>query len=191
MSRNKESGLDEADEMGEAWWQNHVRRLTEKHARQIDHNESFYAVRIQAISDLAKQHGIWDEVAAILANGKVSPEDPPTYDHMLAREKARADKAEANYRWMVERAADQRLDGYRELGAKCAALEAERDQLRAARRDYVENDDVAEGGEWEVENAHWLRIKRRAMTLLGMENDSEGGFPLTPAPRTTEGGGES
>jgi hypothetical protein len=124
----KESGLDEADEMDEAWWQNHVRKLTEKHERQIDHNESFYAVRIQAISDLAKQHGIWDEVAAILANGKVSPEDPPTYDHMLAREKARADKAEANYRWMVERAADQRLDGYRELGAKCAALEAERDE---------------------------------------------------------------
>ena len=124
----------EADEMGEAWWQNHVRRLTEKHARQIDHNESFYAVRIQAISDLAKQHGIWDEVAAILANGKVSPQDPPTYDHMLAREKARADKAEANYRWMVERAADQRLDGYRELGARCAALEAERDAAADAER---------------------------------------------------------
>lgn len=127
----------EADEMGEAWWQNHVRRLTAKHARQIDHNESFYAVRIQAISDLAKQHGIWGEVAAILANGKVSPQDPPTYDHMLAREKARADKAEANYRWMVERAADQRLDGYRELGAKCAALEAERDAAAEAERERI------------------------------------------------------
>jgi hypothetical protein len=48
----------------------------------------------------------------------------------VEEEKARADKAEANYRWMVERAADQRLDGYRELAAKCAALEAQKDQLQ-------------------------------------------------------------
>ena len=31
---------------------------------------------------------------------------------------------------MVAKAADKSLDGYRELGAKCAALEAERDALR-------------------------------------------------------------
>ena len=47
---------------------------------------------------------------------------------------ARAEQAEANYRWMVERAADQRLDGYRELGARCAALEAERDAAADAER---------------------------------------------------------
>lgn len=43
------------------------------------------------------------------------------------------DKARANYQWMVDRAADRHLDGYRELGAKCAALEAERDKARAER----------------------------------------------------------
>jgi len=32
---------------------------------------------------------------------------------------------------MVAKAADKSLDGYRELGAKCAALEAERDALKA------------------------------------------------------------
>ena len=31
---------------------------------------------------------------------------------------------------MVAKAADKSLDGYRELGAKCAALEAERDALK-------------------------------------------------------------
>ena len=36
---------------------------------------------------------------------------------------ARAEKAEANYRFMVERAADEKLDGYRELGARAAAAE--------------------------------------------------------------------
>lgn len=45
--------------------------------------------------------------------------------------RARAEKAEANYRWMVEHAADQNLDGYRELGARAAAAENARDALRA------------------------------------------------------------
>ncbi len=50
----------------------------------------------------------------------------------LAAERARAEKAEADVRWMVERAANQSLDGYRELASKCAELEADRDRLRAA-----------------------------------------------------------
>ena len=39
------------------------------------------------------------------------------------------DKADANYRFMVERAADQKLDGYRELGARAAAAENRADTL--------------------------------------------------------------
>lgn len=49
----------------------------------------------------------------------------------LAAERERAEKAEANYRFMVERAADQRLDGYRELGQRAAYAENDRDSLRA------------------------------------------------------------
>jgi hypothetical protein len=41
------------------------------------------------------------------------------------------DEARANYQWMVNRACDEKLDGYRELGAKCAQLEEERDEARA------------------------------------------------------------
>lgn len=37
------------------------------------------------------------------------------------------DEARANYQWMVDRAADEHLDGHRELCAKCAQLEQERD----------------------------------------------------------------
>jgi len=47
----------------------------------------------------------------------------------LTRER---DEARANYAFMVKRAADQRLDGYRELGARAAAAENERDEARAA-----------------------------------------------------------
>jgi hypothetical protein len=44
----------------------------------------------------------------------------------LTRER---DEARANYAFMVERAADQRLDGYRELGARAAAAENNADKL--------------------------------------------------------------
>ena len=40
------------------------------------------------------------------------------------------DEANANYCFMVERAADEKLDGYRELGARVASAENERDSLR-------------------------------------------------------------
>jgi hypothetical protein len=39
----------------------------------------------------------------------------------------RADAAEKNYAFMVQRAADQHLDGYRELGQRAADAERERD----------------------------------------------------------------
>lgn len=41
------------------------------------------------------------------------------------------DEAASKYLFMVERAADQKLDGYRELGARAAAAENERDVAQA------------------------------------------------------------
>jgi len=49
----------------------------------------------------------------------------------VARLTDERDKARGNYQWMVERAADERLDGYRELGARAAASENEVDRLKA------------------------------------------------------------
>lgn len=40
---------------------------------------------------------------------------------------AERDKAKANYQFMVDRAINEKLDGYRELASKCAVLENERD----------------------------------------------------------------
>jgi hypothetical protein len=61
-----------------------------------------------------------------------------TCDAVLAAIEA-GEKAEANYQWMVEHAADNKLDGYRELASKCAELEEraekaerERDEARTA-----------------------------------------------------------
>lgn len=49
----------------------------------------------------------------------------------LAEAERERDQAQANYRFMVERAADRSLDGYRELAHKAATAENERDELRA------------------------------------------------------------
>ena len=58
---------------------------------------------------------------------------------------AERDEARANYAFMVERAADQKLDGYRELGAKAAAAEERAERAERERDAYKrakdENDD--------------------------------------------------
>jgi len=58
----------------------------------------------------------------------------------IATTERERDEARANYAFMVKRAADQKLDGYRELGARAAAAEEradraerERDEARAER----------------------------------------------------------
>ena len=50
---------------------------------------------------------------------------------MAGEQWRRAWIAEENYRWMVEHAADQRLDGYRELGDRAACAENARDAALA------------------------------------------------------------
>lgn len=52
-------------------------------------------------------------------------------EEQLAKAESERDEARANYQWMVNRACDEKLEGYRELAAKCAQLEEERDEARA------------------------------------------------------------
>jgi hypothetical protein len=65
----------------------------------------------------------------------------------LAERTAERDEARSNYQWMVDHAADQRLDGYRELGARAAAAENERDKALALagrlRRELIEAREAA------------------------------------------------
>ena len=56
---------------------------------------------------------------------------PRTLVDAIAALKTEKEKAEADYRFMVERAADKHLEGYRELGQKAAEAEIECDRLRA------------------------------------------------------------
>lgn len=71
------------------------------------------------------QRDIWRELAV---------EARREYDGLRARVaelEQRAEKAEANYRFMVERAADEKLDGYRELGQRAAAAEQRAERAEA------------------------------------------------------------
>ena len=49
----------------------------------------------------------------------------------VERLRTERDEARRNYQWMVEHACDQKLDGYRALGAAAAQAEKERDDARA------------------------------------------------------------
>jgi hypothetical protein len=56
----------------------------------------------------------------------------------LEKQRARAEAAEANYRFMVEHAADQKLDGYRALASRLEASDLRAYRLEAALREIVE-----------------------------------------------------
>lgn len=67
-------------------------------------------------------------------------------DAEIERLTAERDEARANYQFMVNRAADEKLDGYRELGKRAADAENERDSLRAK----------LEAAERDAERLDWL-----------------------------------
>jgi len=108
-----------------------MRERDEEHAAEIE--------RWQGLYDMAT--GNDDAIAVLSAK--------------LEAAETRAKEAEKNYRWMVERAADEKLDGYRELGARAAEAERQRDEalaqvarLRWAVREYADTsllDDAEEG----------------------------------------------
>lgn len=56
----------------------------------------------------------------------------------LRAENILREKAEADYAFMVKKAADQSLDGYRELGARAAVAENEVDHLRSRLRETAQ-----------------------------------------------------
>lgn len=79
---------DHLDALGE------VEKRADKAEKSREHTEYWYAVRLERIRDLAKEKGVWDEVATIIANGTVSPYEPPTHAQQLNVSKYRAEAAE-------------------------------------------------------------------------------------------------
>ncbi len=93
-----------------------------------------HAVRklLEAISESPYARCAHDVLADALrkVDALASPEENPGALRILSLVEER-DEARGKYQWMVEHAADQKLDGYRELGARAAKAEEERDAARA------------------------------------------------------------
>jgi DNA repair exonuclease SbcCD ATPase subunit len=69
-------------------------------------------------------------------------------------------EAQSNYQFMVDRAANEKLDGYRELGAKCALLE-ERAEKAEAELAQAKNMPVTRKHEVEFWNDAFNEVARR------------------------------
>lgn len=63
--------------------------------------------------------------------GALDGADAQALEHALAITERERDEALANYQFMVDRAANEKLDGYRELGSRLAAMETDRDKWRS------------------------------------------------------------
>jgi len=83
-----------------------------------DFTRQWYAERIEAIKEVAKREGVWDEVASILANGSATRQleggnfyyDTPTYSQLFNGARNRADRA--------IRQRDQLCDQLHSIGVK-------------------------------------------------------------------------
>lgn len=77
-------------------------------------------------------------------------------------EKILREKAEANYAFMVKRAADKNLDGYRKLGARAASADNEVDRLRARLRSTAQIliEAVGADGPMDAEDAARKAVER-------------------------------
>jgi len=63
-------------------------------AHNLTFTEQWYAVRFERLSDLGKEVGCWDAMAAIIANGTADSQETPTYAQQLVRANHRASVAE-------------------------------------------------------------------------------------------------
>ena len=87
--------------------------------------------------------------------GALDGADAQALEHALTVTERERDEAQANYRLMVERAADEKLDGYRELASRLAAMEAERDEARRE-RDKARDELEAVADEWRRQHENLL-----------------------------------
>lgn len=97
----------------------------------------------------------------------------------LDKARARAEKAEANYAFMVERAVNEKLDGYQELGARAASAENEADRLRARLRETAKIliTEVGADGPMDAEDVARRAVERMVtLRTLADEKAAEAGL---------------
>lgn len=91
--------------------------------------------RDAALRCLDREREAWDREQMVLT----ARIESVAHDH--AKAVAERDEALEKVRWFVEKAADEKLDGYRELGMRAANAENERDVFQAALREVIRERD--------------------------------------------------
>jgi len=66
----------------------------ERAERRVQFTDEWYAVRFERLEKLCKEVGIWEQAAAVIANGMVNSQDPPTFAQLLNRTNHRRERAE-------------------------------------------------------------------------------------------------
>jgi hypothetical protein len=122
-----------------AIWEERVARLTAERDEALADNSRAWTMAHEALAERDAARVAGEDAVRCAADMsttaheyerrlRVCQDEAASMKAILTAER---DEARANYRFMVERAADQKLDGYRELGARAAAAEQERDEARA------------------------------------------------------------
>lgn len=63
-------------------------------AERLESLQEWYAVRLERLKQLGKEKGCWNEMAAIIANGTATAEEPPSYDQLMMRALLKAEALE-------------------------------------------------------------------------------------------------
>ena len=89
--------------------------------------------RTEGMSEIKRYFRAYDGMEESLYGGWVKYSD---HEAALAAARREVEELKAYIQTMVNIAADNRLDGYREMGEKCALLEEQKDELKAERERY-------------------------------------------------------
>lgn len=187
-----------ADELDQLRLENEeLRKAADRYRAERDHTTDWYAVRLRKIEDIAKREKIWNEVAAVIANGSGTRQlpdgsfayDPPTYAQLLNGTRFRAERLEKEI--VKLKAEGERLclcgqnflkdivKERREAAKWFDLFQQMRAEMQRMKRMPIS--DAAKDGSiilaWEKDGDPWpiaLRWKNYTLERHGIERDDEG-----------------
>lgn len=154
-------------------------------------SRQWYAERFRRLEDLGKQHGVWPEMAAIMANGTASAHETPTYAQQLnlalhkaerlekanAAEKHRADWLQLRCERLTQ-TFDDIMSGRAEAGAAMARQVKEQEEEISRLRAEADRQ-AGRAALWHRSYRHMERERDRVLRRAAHEtprNDAGPGF---------------
>lgn len=155
------------------------RERREEAENRRDHTAQWYAERLERLKQMAKERGFWPEMAAIIANGTATSQEPPTYAQQLNMAKHSAEQAERERAAIAEDLAAVRQSAEffdraaNEERKRAEQAEQDRDEARAGEAAaFVAGKAEAreEIERAEADNAALLEAYRRTWSVVQHDN---------------------